>query len=203
MFTTPSVLSSMPVLLGVLAVAAVAGGAGGYTLGQRVGSASGDAGLARLQASHAAALANASEQARARERTLNLAAVALQAQLETARLAHARESDQLKGRIASVTAQYRPSAQAPLQAAPRCVFTNGFASVWNSAIGAAEPATVAAAAADPAGGTAEAAGATEALDSGIQPADVLGHVIDYGARCRDIESQLNRLIDYQQRLDRP
>lgn len=194
-------LPFVPTLLGAAAVVTLLGGAGGFWLGHGMASASGDADLAQLKAGHTAALVVASEQARAKERKLNLAANELRAQLDAERRAHALESNQLKGRIPRVTTQYRPAPDAPLQPAPRCLFTHGFASVWNGAIGANGGTSVPAAA--PAGGAAAAPDTAEALDSGIQQADVLAHVIDYGARCRDIESQLNRLIDWHLKLETP
>lgn len=179
--------------LGLIAITALAAGAGGYYLGHRSTKAQGDAALATLKSKHTTALAEATDQARAKERELNQLANALGLQLLQERAQHALEADQLKRRIDRVTSQYRPAPGAPLQPAPRCVFTNGFVGVWNGAIGAG---TVPAA--DSAAGAVDAADPAEALDSGVQQADVLAHITDYGKRCRDVESQLNRVIDWLQ-----
>ncbi len=199
--TAPAFVNSIPALLGAAAVATLLGGAGGYALGHRVASADGDAALAKLTRDHATATAAANAQAREKEYALTAAAKQLGRQLDAERSAHAQETQQLKGRIPRVTTQYRPAPDAPLQPAPRCVFTRGFASVWNDAISAAGASPVPPS--DPPGELDDPAGAAEALDSGIQQADILGHIADYGARCRNMESQLNRLIDLQLKTEAP
>lgn len=179
--------------LGLVAITTLAAGTGGYFLGYHTAQAKGDAALATLKASHSIALANATDQARARERELTEKANTLGRQLLEERDQHAQQADQLKRSIDRVTRQYRPAPGAPLQPAPRCVFTRGFVGVYNHAIAATSMPQ-----AQPAAGAADAAEASEALDSGVQQADVLAHVADYGQRCRDVESQLNRLIDWHQ-----
>lgn len=179
--------------LGLIAVTTLAAGTGGYVLGHRSAQAKGEAALADLKRDHALLRADAASQTLDKERRLTAIANQLGAQLLQERAQHAQEADQLKRRINRVTSQYRPAPGAPLQPAPRCVFTNGFVGVWNGAIGAgAVPATGSAA------GAVDAADPAEALDSGVQQADVLDHITDYGQRCRDIESQLNRVLDWLQ-----
>lgn len=179
--------------LGLIAVTTLAAGTGGFFLGHRSAQAKGEAALADLKRDHALLRADAASQALDKERRLTAIANQLGAQLLQERAQHAQEADQLKRRIDRVTSQYRPAPGAPLQPAPRCVFTNGFVGVWNGAIGAgAVPAT------DSAAGAVDAANPAEALDSGVQQADVLDHITDYGQRCRDIESQLNRVLDWLQ-----
>lgn len=179
--------------LGLIAIAALVAGAGGFALGHRSAKSDGEASLAKLERQHADALTGASEHARARERELTIRANQLGAQLIAERSAHTEEAGQLKRRIDRVTNQYRPAPGAPLQPAPRCVFTNGFVGVWNGAIGAALVSTT-----DPAARAADPADPAEALDSGVRQADVLEHITDYGKQCRDIESQLNRVLDWTQ-----
>jgi hypothetical protein len=180
--------------LALASVMALAGSVLGYRIGHQGAADAGEAKLQALKAEHAktdaAATAERLQQERAMVRFANQAG----AQLLAERSLHDQEVQQLKGRIARVTNQYRPAPDAPLQPAPRCVFTNGFVGVWNAAIGAGTgvgelPSSVAP------GGTDGSASADEALDSGVRPADVLAHHADYGQRCRGIESQLNRLLD--------
>ena len=178
---------------GLIAVAALTGGAGGYYLGHRAAKAEGDAALATLKSRHATAQAEATSQARAREQELNQLAHTLGMQLLEERAGHAQQADQLKRTINRVTSQYRPQPDAPLQPVPDCVFTGGFVRVWNGAIGAGPLS-----AAGPASGAADAADPAEATDSGVRQSDVLAHVVDYGQRCRDVESQLNHMIDWLQ-----
>lgn len=179
--------------LGLIAITTLVAGAGGYSLGHRSAQADGETALANLKRDHALQRADAVSQALDKERRLTALANRLGAQLLLERAQHAQEADQLKRRIDRVTSQYRPAPGAPLQPAPRCVFTNGFVSVWNGAIGAdAVPTT------DLAAGAADAADPAEALDSGVQQADVLTHITDYGQRCHDVESQLNRVLDWLQ-----
>lgn len=179
--------------LGLIAVTTLAAGTGGFFLGHRSAQAKGEAALADLKRDHALQLAEAAGQALYKERERTATANLLGFQLLQERALHAEETDQLKRRIARVTSQYRPAPDAPLQPAPQCVFTRGFVGVYNSAIGAAPVSAT-----DPAAGAADAADPAEALDSGVQQADVLEHVTDYGQRCRDIESHLNRVLDWLQ-----
>ena len=69
---------------------------------------------------------------------------------------------------------------------------------YNAAIGL--PAPAAGTTAPGFGGTAETAEASDAWlrDSGLTQADILAHVADYGERCRNLESQVNRLLDRHQ-----
>lgn len=179
--------------LGLIAITTLAAGTGGYVLGHSAAQAKGDTALANLKRDHALLLADAAGQALYKERQLTATANQLGAQLLQERVQHAEETDQLKRRITRVTSQYRPAPDAPLQPAPQCVFTNGFVGVYNGAIGAAPvPAAVLAT------GAADAADPAEAVDSGVQQADILEHITDYGQRCRDIESQLNRLLGWHE-----
>lgn len=173
---------------------AVAGGVG-WRLGQQSAQAEGEARLARLQRDHAAWQLEQQQRTRTREHQLATRAAELDAQLRDSQDRHARQSRVLQQRIDDVTRHYRPAPDAPPVPLPRCVFTRGFVSVYNAAIGAAPVP------ADPAAsGPAATTGPAAELDAGVSPADLLAHVTDYGQRCQDIENRLNRLIDWQQAL---
>ncbi|AOJ71031.1 MULTISPECIES: hypothetical protein [Burkholderia] len=183
--------------LGALVVASAASalvaGATGYVNGQRAGARAADAKLAAVERRHADALRDAAESARAQEREGTLRANRLAADLFTANAHHALEADALKRRIARVTRQYRPTPDARPEALPRCVFTDGFVGVWNAAAGrdaARLPE------ADPAAGAAAPAGSADDADSGVRADDVLANHVDNARRSRNIEAQLNTLIDW-------
>ncbi|AAS47863.1 hypothetical protein [Burkholderia cenocepacia] len=176
---------------GAAAIGALAAGAVAFFGGYHAGALAGDAKVAKLERQYADGARDAVEQARIKERAETQRAAALAGDLFAEKARHALESDELKRRIASVTSQYRPAPDAPLQDLPRCVFTAGFVRVWNAAAGAdGVPATSAAA------GAVAPARADDALDSGVRQDDILAHHVDASRRSRDIESQLNKLIDY-------
>ncbi|CAG9261997.1 Putative phage protein Rz [Burkholderia diffusa] len=176
---------------GAAAIGALAAGALAFFGGYHAGALAGDAKVAKLERQYADGARDAVEQARIKERAETQRAAALAGDLFAEKARHALESDELKRRIASVTSQYRPAPDAPLQDLPRCVFTAGFVRVWNAAAGAdGVPATSAAA------GAVAPAGVDDALDSGVRQDDILAHHVDASRRSRDIESQLNKLIDY-------
>ncbi|PAK13984.1 MULTISPECIES: hypothetical protein [Burkholderia cepacia complex] len=177
-------------VIGAAATGAIAAGAVAFFGGYYTGSLAGNAKIAALEHQYADAARAAIEQARAKEHAEAQRAAVLAGDLFAEKARHALESDELKRRIASVTTQYRPAPDAPLQALPRCVFTGGFVRVWNAAAG---PDGVSAA--DPSAGAAAPAVADDALDSGVRQDDVLAHHVDAARRSRDIESQLNKLID--------
>ncbi|ABO60669.1 MULTISPECIES: hypothetical protein [pseudomallei group] len=176
---------------GAAAIGALTAGAVAFFGGYHAGALAGDAKVAKLGRQYADSARDAVEQARVKERAETQRAAALAGDLFAEKARHALEVDELKRRIPSVTSQYRPAPDAPLQDLPRCVFTAGFVGVWNAAAGAdGVPATGAAA------GVAAPAGTDDALDSGVRQDDILAHHIDASRRSRDIESQLNKLIDY-------
>ena len=175
----------------------MAGGAG-YALGHRVAKADGDAALATLRKDNAEAAAKAADDARLRliaEVELNNR---LAQELANEKAAHAQEKQSLLRRIANVTTVYVPAPGLAPRPLPRAVFTAGFVREYNTAIGlpAADTGTAAAGA----GGTAEAGQAPDTWlrDSGLSQADILAHVADYGERCRNLEAQVNRLLDRSQ-----
>ncbi|AHI68356.1 hypothetical protein DR62_5556 [Burkholderia thailandensis] len=183
--------------LGALVIASAASalvaGAAGYVKGQRAGAHAADAKLAAVERRHADALRDAVENARAQERAQTLRANRLAAALFTEKARHALDADALKRRIAHVTSQYRPTPDARPEALPRCVFTGGFVGVWNAAAGI-DAARLSEA--DRAAGAAAPAGPDDDIDSGVREDDVLANHVDNARRSRDIEAQLNALIDW-------
>ena len=198
MLDTPLITTRLNALLAALVLAGVTGlvaGGAGYALGHRVAKADGDAALATLRKDNADAAAKAADDARLRL----VAEVELNNRLAQAladeKAAHAQEKQSLLRRIANVTTVYVPAPGLAPQPLPRAVFTAGFVREYNAAIGL--PAAATGAAAPGLGGTAETAEASDAWlrDSGLSQADILAHIADYGERCRNLEAQVNRLLD--------
>ena len=104
----------------------------------------------------------------------------------------------LQGEIKYVTSNWIPPGKAVPEPLPHCVYTNGFVRVYNQAITRSTPNMSAIAYPGGATGTAETATAadTSLHPSNVRQSDILQHVTQYGARCTDIESQLNQLLDY-------
>lgn len=201
MFNTPVITTRLNALLAAVALAAAAAlvaGITGYSIGHGSAKAEGDAALAKLQRDHAVAVAKVADEARLRL----VAEVARNNRLAQAladeKATHAQEKQSLLRRIANVTTVYVPAPGLAPRPLPRAVFTAGFVREYNAAIGlpAADTGTAAAGVV----GTAEAGQAPDTwlLDSGLSQADILAHIADYGERCRNIESQVNRLLDRSQ-----
>ncbi|WP_420996224.1 hypothetical protein ACKI2N_002480 [Cupriavidus sp. 30B13] len=188
------------------ALALLAGAAIGTPVGLWYGAsratALGDAKLSELQRQTASANAEALRLAGERfaqevGRGNRLSADLILAETRIDSLSH-----QLQSRVKDVTTDYRESPGAGLQPLPRCVFTRGWVREYNAAIGADVPV-----AGQSAGTLAEApdASATAAgddkLPANVDQGAILSHHIDYGARARKLEEQLNRLIDYEEGKD--
>ena len=201
MFNTPVITTRLNALLAAMALAAAAAlvaGITGYSIGHGSAKAEGDAALAKLQRDHAVAVAKVADEARLRlvaevERNNRLAQA-----LADERATHAQEKQSLLRRIANVTTIYVPAPGLAPRPLPRAVFTAGFVREYNVAIGlpAADTGTAAAGV----GGTAKAGQAPDTwlLDSGLSQADILAHIADYGERCRNLDAQVNRLLDRSQ-----
>lgn len=198
MFNTPMITTRLNMLLGALVLAGVSAlvaGGGGYVLGHRVAKADGDTALAKLEESNASAAASAADEARLRlvsevKRNNRLAQA-----LADEKAVHAQEKQSLMRRIAHVTTVYVPApGLAPLPLPP-VVFTTGFVHEYNAALGlsALDTRTLAAGS----GRTSETSQAAEAWlrNSGLSQSDILAHIADYGERCRNLEAQVNRLLD--------
>ena len=198
MFSTPLITTRLNALLAALVLAAVAAliaGGAGFSLGHRSAKADGDAALAKLQRDHAEARAAAADEVRLHlldEIKLNNR---LAQALADEKANHAKEKQSLLWRIGNVTTVYIPGPGLSPQPLPRAVFTAGFVREYNAAIGLPAAGTGAASA-----GT---VGATETgqtpdawlRDAGLGQADILAHIADYGERCRNLEAQVNRLLD--------
>ena len=167
--------------------------ASAFYTGYQTAAAKRDSEIAALRSDYANQLTAASEAARVREQALTLHGNTLSTLLLAEQQANAASADTLKKDIDHVTSQYRAAPGAELQPAPRCVFTHGFVRVYNRAIGASPSGL---SETDAASGADAAANAAETVDAGVSQQDVLAHAIDYGQRCRNLESQLDRLIDY-------
>lgn len=103
------------------------------------------------------------------------------------------ENQRLKARVPYAITQYRPAPGAGLQPLPRCIWTTGAVGLLNSAAGTGSAAAVPTGSAT--GGTIANPQTDEALDSGVSTGDVMAWSIDFGTRCRGIESQLRKVID--------
>lgn len=198
MLDAPIATTRLNALLAVLALAAftaLVAGAAGHALGYDSAKAKGDAALARLQRDHATAVASAAETARKRLADEVDRANHLASQLAAEKTTHAQEKQTLLRRIANVTTVYVPAPGLAAVPLPRAVFTVGFVREYNAALGL--PAAVTGASSAGAGAASDAGSALDAglRDSGLSQADILAHIADYGERCRNLESQVNRLLD--------
>lgn len=198
MLEAPIAITRLNALLAALAVAAVVGLVamlGGYWLGYGTAEAKGDAALATLQRDHANAVASATEAAKKLLAKEVGRANQLALELAAEKTTHAQEKQTLLRRIANVTTVYVPAPGLDAVPLPRAVFTVGFVREYNAALGLPPALTGASSA-----GTGAASDAGSALDgglrdSGLSQADILAHIADYGERCRNLESQVNRLLD--------
>lgn len=187
-------------LLGL--ICALVAGVTGFVVGKRLGVAHSERVLAEYRAAVIDQVAVDNAQHEAQKDTLIERGMQLGSQLVAEREQHALQAAHLKRSIARVTQPHRPapSAEAELvNPADTCRLTVGFVGVYNAAIGAEEPANLP----DPAGtgGADPQADPAEAADAGVRPEDILYHLADYGQRCRDMESQLVRLIELREPAD--
>ncbi|WP_104565834.1 hypothetical protein [Ralstonia mannitolilytica] len=126
----------------------------------------------------------------------------LTSQLVAQERSHAQTAADLHAQVPHVTTVYRPAQAAQPAPIPACVFTRGWLHRYNAAIGAAVPAAAETTSLSPqASDAAAAAEGDDLAPAGIDPAGILNHHIDYGARARDLEAQLNGLIDYEEGAD--
>lgn len=183
--------AGLPALVGAALAAFTVGAISGYWLTKQYDNAK----FASWQAQQAQQQVAATEQARQREQAFVRRGEQLSVALLEEQQAHAATAQQLKKEIDRVTSQYRAKPGAPLQPAPRCVYTNGFVGLYNRAIGADAVSSD-----QSSSGTDAASDTSETVDSGVSQQDLLAHAIDNGERCRNITSQLSRLIDYTEGL---
>ncbi|WP_316154739.1 hypothetical protein [Cupriavidus sp. BIC8F] len=189
--------------LGYILAGIVFGTPIGLWYGASRANAIGDAHLAQLRQQTAEASAKAVKDAADRLASETARGERLSAKLSAAEGQIDELSHQLSTRINRVTTVYREAPGAALKPVPQCIFTRGWLRDYNAAIGAAVPAAGEGASA-PAQASAAgipADGDDELAPAGVDPRSILTHHIDYGARARKLEEQLNRLIDYEEGKD--
>lgn len=160
--------------------------------------------IAQMQLRHYAATANALKTMLAREaaarqqyqaqtrRVNDLAALVLEQQKTIDQQAEAA-----KRRVSRVTTVYKTSPAAEPTAIPHCVFTRGWLREYNAALGySAVPGDPAATTSGQPETEATQAGAadSELLESGISPADILMHTIEFGGYCSALEAQFDAVV---------
>ncbi|KAB0473915.1 hypothetical protein K6V72_24280 [Ralstonia insidiosa] len=199
----PNRLLNAPLILLIALVIAMIGGGVGYHLGFKEATKNGDLAMSTyktgLATVTAAGLNTALQNFGQRVALGNL----LTSQLVDQERGNAQTAADLHAQVPHVTTVYRPAPAAQPVPVPACVFTRGWLRSYNAAIGASVPAN--------AQGTSVPAQATETTgaapgDDDLAPAaitqaGVLSHHIDYAAGAKDLEAQLNKLIDYEEGLD--
>lgn len=149
--------------------------------------------VAQIKGAYAKATAAATAEASRQQSTLVAQGNAMVRMMADERVQADKQIATLKRKITDVTTSYRPTPAAPARPLPECIVTAAAVGVWNDAI---TPRPDPAEANPSPGGTDHPADADGAIDSGVRLPDLLAHHADYAGRCRAIESQLNRLIDY-------
>lgn len=180
-------------------ISAAAAGSIAYGFGFRYAEALGNSNLQTLKTTHAEQVGAAEKE----NRLQLLQQVARANEVESLLFAtfdrHAEEKRQLQERIPHVTTQYIAAPGAVAKPIPRCVFTAGWLRDFNTALGvpAPGPGTTVTAAEKAAWPTPGAD--AELLESGVTPADILAHAQDYGLWARSNLTQLNALLDLQEK----
>jgi len=179
-----------------LALGLVAGVIFGWSRGTAQGAAELQTYQAKVQQDSAATALQAVRQFGTRLQFGDL----LSSQLIADTRAISDQASQQHAKVPNVTSVYRAAPSAAPQPLPVCVFTRGWVREYNAAIGAAVPDSAQATGvpAETADAGTTAARVDELAPAAVDQADVLNHHIDYGARAREIEAQLNRLIDYEE-----
>jgi hypothetical protein len=149
--------------------------------------------VAQIKGAYARATAAATAEASRQQSALVSKGNALARTLDDERDQAAKQIATFKRKITDATTRYRPTPAAPARPLPECIVTTGAVGLWNNAI-AARPDS-ADTDASPSGAD-DPASAADTVDSGVRLPDLLAHHLDYAGRCRAIERQLNRLIDY-------
>lgn len=181
------------------ALSAAAAGSITYGFGFRYAESLGATSLADLKAQHAEQ-ALAAENAN-RLQLLQQVARAYESESLLFNLMeqYTQEKQQLQERISNVTTHYLPAPGATAEPIPRCLFTAGWLRDYNTALGVPAPGP-GAAATQPAPAPWAAPGTdAELLESGVTPADILAHAQDYGLWARRNFTQLNGLLDLQEK----
>jgi hypothetical protein len=180
-------------------VSGAAGAGIAYGFGYRHADALGTASLERLERRFSEQAKQAAEDNLLRYQQQVTRANEAETLLMAAQDRVAFAAKQIEERIPHVTTVYRPAPAAKPVAIPHCVFTAGWLRDYNLALGVPAPgtgtaATHAAQAAWPAPGA-----DAELLESGVTPADILAHAKDYGIWASALHTQLNALLDLQEK----
>ena len=124
------------------------------------------------------------------------------AQLQEQKNATELRNRALNEEIKYVTQNWNAPGKTAPQPLPACVFTDGFVRVYNqyitanSSVAGVSTATYSTGTQSPAAAAATVKASSDLQPSKLERADILQHMTSYGARCQDIESQLNQLLDY-------
>ena len=198
----------LPAMAAVLLMGLLAGYAAwrGYHAGYERADAERRAEVSEIRADHALALAGAESRARAMLEAETTRAFDLERQYLAAAKTIAAQRRQITNR------RIEDASRNVAAADGRCLFGPDWVRLYNEAIGAGagdgdRPVPGAAPGPDAAAGPAQAADAgiprgdgpvTETVMPAVTPQDILAHIRDYGARCRELEAQLHGLIDWAQ-----
>lgn len=147
---------------------------------------------ARLQAQ-----LEADAEARAKLDKESANVLALSKQLVVAARKIDDQTKKLNERANDVSTLYRPSPQAELTPVPGWIVTNGWVCDYNRAIGYgyAEDGTAV-------GGDDNPSCAPDAFGrSAVKAADILAHHNEYGAYCRKLEQQVDKLLDHAEYIE--
>ncbi|SED49357.1 lysis protein [Pseudomonas anguilliseptica] len=180
-------------------VSGAAGAGIAFGFGYRYADAQGSARLERLERRFTEQAKQAAEENLLRYQQQVTRANEAETLLLAAQDRVAGSAKQIEERIPHVTTNYRPAPAAAPVAIPHCVFTAGWLRDYNLALGVPAPGT----------GTVAAHGAqttwpapgtdAELLESGVTPADILAHAKDYGVWASALHTQLNALLDLQEK----
>lgn len=175
-------------------IGGLVGAIGGAWIAYDYATTKGDAALSKLERQYAVDVANATQAALDQYQAAADRAAKADRALAEAKQRHAAEKQSLLRRIPDVTTVYQAAPGALPVALPRCVFTAGWLSAYNAAIGV--PGMQAPAASGKPGAAPFAGAGINAWlrDSGLSQADILAHASDYGERCRGLEDQVNGLL---------
>ncbi len=158
---------------------------GGYRSGYEKAAAIGKAELETLKREHALAYADAVAKLSAKVQAETARALATENALSKAKEDHAKQETSLRSQIKRATS------------GSRHVFGADFVSVYNAAIGADRAELPRADRSPGPDGKAGAGVAPVAgILDGVSEADLLAHIVYYGGRCRNLESQVNAWINH-------
>lgn len=187
--------SAMPFLVVlVFTVLALGYGEAKKEVGYQQGLAVGEAELTALRLEHATQTQAATADAFRRYREQVTRANDAEDRLLQSMDERVKENQHIEERIAHVSKQFRPAPGAKAQPAPHCVFTVGWLRDFNTALGV--PGASTGPVTSRYGKAPWSAPGTDAglLESGVTPADILSHAIDYGHWARGLADQVNALL---------